>query len=608
MGGKMTGWIRNARLGMFLNLCIGGFFVLAAVVVVVSVNYNMREQALVEAQSKARIILDRNLATHTYFSRIMKPSIFAWSEPFRSKDYFDHTWMSSTYAIREIEKFFKTLNPSGYSFKDSAVDARSPENEADEYEKVLFENLKTGRQPETESKVRNIDGKPYLVVLRKGEVMEASCLRCHSRPENAPKGLTDYYGSERSFNRREGELASIVSLRIPLAEAYAAANIFSLKLSAILLVVLLCLFGIQLWLYRRYLLAPLEIMRKKANEIATQEGHLGEELPQPFGREIRDLTSTFNEMSVKLRHDRDHLEELVQKRTQSLRESEMRYHSLFENMLEGFAYCRMIYDGDGHPADFIYLDVNAAFGRLTGLADVAGKKVTEAIPGVKEQTPELFEIYGRVAMTGNPEKFEIDFKPLGKQLSISVYSPEKNYFVAVFDDVTERKRNEDKLKHFAVHDQLTGLLNRRGLKDILSRTIAKAKRGGVSSLLYTDLDNFKDVNDTVGHSAGDDVLVILADLLKAALRTEDIVFRLGGDEFAVLLDGIDGREALLAAERLRAAVEAYRFELKGQVFPLSLSIGVVKIDGALALGELLSEADTAMYRAKAQGKNRVVAT
>ena len=604
----MAGWIRNARLGMFLNLCIGGFFILAAVVVVVSVNYNMREQALVEAQSKARIILDRNLATHTYFSRIMKPSIFAWSEPFRSKDYFDHTWMSSTYALREIEKFFKALNPSGYSFKDSAVDARSPENEADEYEKVFFENIKAGRQPETESKVRNIGGKPYLVVLRKGEVMEASCLRCHSRPENAPKGLTDYYGSERSFNRREGELASIVSLRIPLAEAYAAANMFSLKLSAILLLVLICLFGIQFWLYRRYLLAPLEIIREKANKIATQEGHLGEELPQPFGREIGELTATFNEMSVKLRHDRDHLEELVQKRTESLRESEKRYHSLFENMLEGFAYCRMIYDSDGHPADFIYLDVNSAFERLTGLADVTGKKITEAIPGVKELTPELFEIYGRVALTGNPEKFEIDFKPLGKQLSISVYSPEKGYFVAVFDDVTERKLYEDKLKHFAVHDQLTGLLNRRGLEENLSRTIAKAKRGGVSSLLYTDLDNFKDVNDTIGHSAGDEVLMILADLLKAALRTEDIVFRLGGDEFAVLLDGIDGGDALLAAERLRAAVEAHRFELEGRVFPLSLSIGLVKIDGTLALGELLSQADTAMYRAKAQGKNRVVAT
>ncbi|MEN6639471.1 MAG: diguanylate cyclase, partial [Smithella sp.] len=599
---------RNARLGMFLNLCIGGFFVLAAVVVVVSVNYSMRQQALVEAQSKARIILDRNLATHTYFSRIMKPSIFAWSEPFRSKDYFDHTWMSSTYAIREIEKYFKALNPSGYSFKDSAVDARSPENEADEYERVFFENLKAGKKPEMESKVRIIDGKPYLVVLKKGEVMEASCLRCHSRPENAPKGMTDYYGSERSFNRQEGQLASIVSLRIPLSEAYAAANVFSWKLSAFLLVVLVCLFSIQLGLYRRYLLVPLEIMRKKANEIAAQEGRLGEELPQTFGREIRELTSIFNEMSLKLRHDRDHLEELVHKRTEALQESEKRYHSLFENMLEGFAYCKMIYDGEGHPADFIYLDVNAAFERLTGLGDVTGKKVTEAIPGVKESNPELLEIYGRVALTGNPERFEIDFKPLARLLSISVYSPEKGYFVAVFDDVTERKSYEEKLKHFAVHDQLTGLLNRRGLEDILSRTIARAKRGAVSSLLYTDLDNFMDVNDTIGHSAGDDVLVILVDLLKAALRTEDVVFRLGGDEFAVLLDGIDGREALFAAERLRAAVEAHRFELQGRVFPLSLSIGVVRIDGILALGELLSEADTAMYRAKSQGKNRVVAT
>ncbi|MFA5284580.1 MAG: diguanylate cyclase [Smithellaceae bacterium] len=604
----MAGRFRNARLGMFLNICIGGFFVLAAVVVVVSVNYSMRQQALVEAQSKARIILDRNLATHTYFSRIMKPSIFAWSEPFRSKDYFDHTWMSSTYAIREIEKYFKALNPSGYSFKDSAVDARSPENEADEYERVFFENLKAGKKPEMESKVRIIDGKPYLVVLKKGEVMEASCLRCHSRPENAPKGMTDYYGSERSFNRQEGQLASIVSLRIPLSEAYAAANVFSWKLSAILLVVLVCLFSIQFWFYRRYLLVPLEIMRKKANEIAAQEGHLGEELPQPFGREIRELTSTFNEMSVKLRHDRDHLEELVQKRTEALQESEKRYHSLFENMLEGFAYCKMLYDGEGHPIDFIYLYVNVAFERLTGLRAVTGKKVTEAIPGVKESNPELLEIYGRVALTGNPERFEIDFKPLARLLSISVYSPEKGYFVAVFDDVTERKSYEDKLKQFAVHDQLTGLLNRRGLEDILSRSIAKAKRGVVSSLLYTDLDNFKDVNDTIGHSAGDDVLVILVDLLKAALRTEDIVFRLGGDEFAVLLDGIDGREALFAAERLRAAVEAHRFELQGRVFPLSLSIGVVRIDGTLALGELLSEADTAMYRAKAQGKNRVVAT
>ena len=141
---------------------------------------------------------------------------------------------------------------------------------------------------------------------------------------------------------------------------------------------------------------------------------------------------------------------------------------------------------------------------------------------------------------------------------------------------------------------------------MLNRTIARAKRGVVSSILYMDLDNFKDVNDSVGHSVGDEVLITIAGLLKDAVRTEDIVFRLGGDEFAVLLDGMTGSESLPAAERLRAVVEAHRFELEGRLFPLTLSIGLKEIDGALTMGELLSQADIAMYRAKALGKNQVV--
>jgi diguanylate cyclase (GGDEF)-like protein/PAS domain S-box-containing protein len=291
----------------------------------------------------------------------------------------------------------------------------------------------------------------------------------------------------------------------------------------------------------------------------------------------------------------------------ALRESENQYHSLFENMLDGFAYCKMLYDEQVRPVDFIYLDVNTAFKQLTGLKDVVGKKVTEVIPGIKELNPELFESYGRVALTGKPEKFEIDFKPLAKSLSISVYSPAKEYFVAVFDDITEHKLYEEKLEHFAIHDQLTGLLNRHSLEEMLSRTIAKAKRGKVSSLLYMDLDNFKEVNDSVGHAVGDQVLITLAGLFKDAVRTEDIVFRLGGDEFAVLLDGMASRESLTAAGRLRATVEGHKFDFEGRVFPLSLSIGLIEIDGALTTGELLSQADAAMYRAKAQGENRVVA-
>jgi PAS domain S-box-containing protein len=127
---------------------------------------------------------------------------------------------------------------------------------------------------------------------------------------------------------------------------------------------------------------------------------------------------------------------------EALRVSERRYRSLFKHMLDGFAYCQMLYDDRDRPVDFVYLEVNAAFERLTGLRDVVGKRVSEVIPGIREQSPELLEMYGRVASTGKPESCEICVKPLSRWRNISVYSPGKGYIVAVFDDISDRKRNE----------------------------------------------------------------------------------------------------------------------------------------------------------------------
>jgi PAS domain S-box-containing protein len=131
---------------------------------------------------------------------------------------------------------------------------------------------------------------------------------------------------------------------------------------------------------------------------------------------------------------------------EALLESEELYRSLFENMVEGYAYCQMLYDDNGNPEDFIYLDVNSAFARLTGLENVTGKRATVAIPDIKEMHPELFEIYGRVASTGKPESFEVKFKPIQAWLSITVYSTERGYFTAIFENITGRKRVEEALR------------------------------------------------------------------------------------------------------------------------------------------------------------------
>jgi PAS domain S-box-containing protein len=133
---------------------------------------------------------------------------------------------------------------------------------------------------------------------------------------------------------------------------------------------------------------------------------------------------------------------------EKLKASEERYHSLFSNMMDGFAFCKMIFDKDDKPIDFIYLEINGAFEQITGLKreSVIGKKVTKAIPGIKEANPELFEIYGRVALYCREEKFEVFFKPLNMWLNVSVYCPRKGYFAALFEDITERKKNEQEIR------------------------------------------------------------------------------------------------------------------------------------------------------------------
>ena len=128
--------------------------------------------------------------------------------------------------------------------------------------------------------------------------------------------------------------------------------------------------------------------------------------------------------------------------------SEQRYRSLFAHMLEGYAYCRALYDDQGVLEDFVCLDVNDAFTRFTGLQDVLGKRWTEVVHGVKEVSPELFERFGRISLTGVSEKFEFDFKSLGRWHSLSVYSPQRGDFVIVFEDITERKRTEGRLLEY----------------------------------------------------------------------------------------------------------------------------------------------------------------
>src|SRR5580692_2296809 len=417
----------------------------------------------------------------------------------------------------------------------------------------------------------------------------------------------------------------------------------------------------------------------------------------------------------------------------AIAESESRYRSLFENMLEGYAYCEMLFDDRGRPTDFAYLAVNGAFGTLTGLRNVVGKKFTEVIPRGKDSQPELLERYGRVVLTGKPERFEIEIRALGMWFSISAYGAGKGCFVAVFDNITERKQAEEALlfktalleaqaettldgilavdesdhivlanKQFGLHfempeemlstqddlivlqhvrdkveapdafvervkhlyshrdekssdeirlkngkvfdrysaplvdskgryrgriwyfrditdrrvaedrvqylayfDALTGLPNRTLLQDRLTKALAGARRYKHRvALLFLDLDRFKDINDSLGHSVGDLLLQQVAERLKKWGRDQDTVARLGGDEFLITLTQVkDSVDVAVAVERLMDAMTP-AFEVQGHSLNVGCSIGASMFPEHGADCEtLIRNADAAMYGAKDSGRN-----
>jgi diguanylate cyclase (GGDEF)-like protein/PAS domain S-box-containing protein len=177
-------------------------------------------------------------------------------------------------------------------------------------------------------------------------------------------------------------------------------------------------------------------------------------------------------------------------------------------------------------------------------------------------------------------------------------------------DITERKRTERRIYELAYFDHLTELPNRRFLIEELDHALARARRSGHSSaLLYLDLDNFKLLNDTMGHDLGDMLLRQVAQRLRTTVRDSDQLARLGGDEFVVVLEGLGGSSSEVAAEADRVVVKILSalgqpYQLGSLLFKSSASIGITLFDGKGSNSEtLLKQADLAMYRAKAAGRN-----
>jgi len=166
-------------------------------------------------------------------------------------------------------------------------------------------------------------------------------------------------------------------------------------------------------------------------------------------------------------------------------------------------------------------------------------------------------------------------------------------------------QERERLRYLATHDPLTKLLNRAMLMETLEDAARAAREGNRSALVYIDLDNFKLINDSLGHTIGDKVLAEVATVLQQSIRSHDVPFRLGGDEFAILLRDIGLEKAKVISDRILSRIQDFAFSDSTKTFIVRASIGITTIDGTVAGEEVMALADSACYSAKAHGRSRV---
>jgi diguanylate cyclase (GGDEF)-like protein/PAS domain S-box-containing protein len=292
---------------------------------------------------------------------------------------------------------------------------------------------------------------------------------------------------------------------------------------------------------------------------------------------------------------------------EALKITEAQYQALYENAPD-------IYTTINASGEILSINRNGAAMLGYETTELIGESAAKVIH--PEDQRDVFSIVEK--LFNDPEaKADIEYRKIRKDGSIfwvhqraglepGVSAPR---LLVVCRDITEKRNLEDKLAYQATHDALTNLLNRREFEQRLHQVLTRDRDPSDKHVLcFLDLDQFKIINDTCGHIAGDELLRQVAALLKGLVRSRDTLARIGGDEFAVLMEHATLDSASKFAEKIRATIEAFVFYWRSQRYSIGVSIGVVPIQAGRSITDTLNLADMACYTAKKEGRNRVHAT
>jgi PAS domain S-box-containing protein len=472
------------RLNIFLHLITGVMALLILVIVTITALQVLRAQARSDAETLALALLYRNQATHRYFCEQLKPAVYELAGGELSEGYSDLSWMSSTYALIQIEQVYNELIGSSdlgaYEWKQATTNARDTANEADALERAWIEKMNADTSLERYSGVVEFDDERYIAVLVRGEVMEEECMPCHGDPADTPPDLLAQYG-ERGLNRQPGEMVSLASLRIPLAVVNQEARSLALQLSPLLMAAMVLLYLFSFMLTRWLLFRPLEAIGRKVESIAHHPDEVGDQLAPPFGYELKRLTDSLNAMSTNLAAERDQLQERADERTTEVH----RQKKYFETLIENNPLAVAVVDREDH-----LLSCNPAFESLFGYVEeeVCGLKLIDLV--VPEERRHQIKRQREKTLAGIPwNETTIRRRADGESVNVELHTVpleiegEESRFLVMYQDITKRLAAErvmaksDKLGNIGTlaagiaHELNSPLQVVTGLVDSLQRRI-----------------------------------------------------------------------------------------------------------------------------------------